>query len=195
MDQVSRDHIKQIYAIFAHRPALWTALRAISAAPHVVLRVTTPFVGVGEAKNIEASSLALSAMQSGALSYTDRMRHFTCKGEKWRFLNVYDRRVERNDDIPANRFVVHFIRYSTRLLKDCARQVVADEILCEYEARFRGSHSRHRVGAFSSSSNGDAFAPAARRSNLAISSALSRRIRCLFGVRIDRIIAIITRRT
>ena len=137
MDQVSRDHIKQIYAIFAHRPALWTALRAISAAPHVVLRVTTPFVGVGEAKNIEASSLALSATQSGALSYTDRMRHFTCKGEKWRFLNVYDRRVERNDDIPANRFVVHFIRYSTRLLKDCARQVVTDEILCEYEARFR----------------------------------------------------------
>ena len=147
MDQVSRDHIKQIYAIFAHRPALWTALRAISAAPHVVLRVTTPFVGVGEAKNIEASSLALSATQSGALSYTDRMRHFTCKGEKWRFLNVYDRCVERNDDIPANRFVVHFIRYSTRLLKDCARQVVTDEILCEYEARFRRLAARiHAIG-------------------------------------------------
>lgn len=147
MDQATRDHIKQIYAIFAQRPALWTALHAISSSPHVVLRVATPFVGVGEAKNIDAASLAFSAMQSGALAYTDRMRHFTCKGEKWRFLNVYDRRVERDCDIPANRFVAYFIRFGTRLLKDCARQVIADEILGDYEERFRRLAARlHAIG-------------------------------------------------
>lgn len=142
MDAATRQRVRQIYAIFSQRPALWTSLRAIAAAPHAVLSVSSPFVGVGQAKNIEASSLALSALQSGALAYTDRMRHFTCRGQKWRFLNVFDRRIERCDDNDANRFIAYFIRYACRLLKDCARIVIDDEELSEYEPRFRSLAAR-----------------------------------------------------
>lgn len=137
MKEDDRHRIEQIYALFSSRPALWMALRAVSASPHVVLRVSTPFVGVGEAKNIEASTLAASALESGALAYTDRMRHFTCRGEKWRFLRVFDRRIARSDDNPANRFVVYFVQYALKLLKDCMRLSCDDEILCDLYPEFR----------------------------------------------------------
>ena len=123
--------MESILSIF-ERPALWLALRAVCDHPHSELRVEKPFVGVGEAKLLEASLLGASALEPGALATTEKMRHFVCRGEKWRFLRVFDRRVIRQEDLPANRFVAHFVRYGIHVLREAAYGVCQEEGMSEY---------------------------------------------------------------
>ena len=132
MDESLKTRLDRALEIFADRPALWVALRAVCDHPHQVLKVETPYVGVGEAKNLEASLLGVSALESGALAYTEHMRHFTSRGEKWRFLKVFDRRVVQCDDNDANRFVAFFVRSSLKLLKQLSFAAAADDTRCDY---------------------------------------------------------------
>ena len=97
--------------------ALWNALQAIADNPQQELHVETPYVNVGQAHALDASLLGLSAAQPGSLAHTTQMAHFKHQKIKWRFLNVYDRRIVRYDNTLANRFAAYFVRYAIRLLK------------------------------------------------------------------------------
>ena len=114
-----QERLEKILAIF-ERESLWVALRAICNHPHQELRVEAPFVDVGTAQSLDASMLGLSALEPGSLSHTDRMRHFTYNGQKWRFLKVFDRRITRFDQTPANIFVSYFVKYSIKMLRGIA---------------------------------------------------------------------------
>lgn len=135
---MSEQTYERVLDLLGGQPSLWVALRSIVERPNEVLKVERPFVGVGEAQHLEASMLGASALESGALAYTDRMRHFTSKGCKWRFLNVYDRRIVRDTDNDANRFVAYFVRYSLKLLRQTMSDVSlqsgedADLLLVEF---------------------------------------------------------------
>ncbi len=116
---MSDERLSKLIGLY-ERPALWIALRVACENPQRELRVETPYVDVGQARNMDSSHLGVSAFEPGALSVTDRMRHFECHHQKWRFLKVYDRRVVRREQTPANQFVAYFVRYSIKLLKSTA---------------------------------------------------------------------------
>jgi predicted component of viral defense system (DUF524 family) len=118
------------------RPALWVALRAVCDHPQQELRVETPFVDVGQAAALDPALLGASAHQPGALAITERMPHFTQRGQKWRFLKVFDRRIIRRDLMPANQFVAYFVRYSIKLIKGFAYSIAADDEMLEYFHEF-----------------------------------------------------------
>jgi len=119
------EHAEQLLDLFSAQ-SLWIALQGIVDNPQQELRVETPFVGVGQAQSMEASLLGLSATQPGSLAISDRMAHFKHHGEKWRFLNVYDRRIVRFEDTQANRFVAYFVRYAIKSLRPIAAALAND---------------------------------------------------------------------
>lgn len=108
-------------------PSFWIALQGIVDHPQQELRVETPYVGVGEAASLDASMLGQSASQPGSLAISERMAHFKHRGDKWRFLNVYDRRIVRFDNTLANRFVAYFVRYAIKRLRPVAAALAIDE--------------------------------------------------------------------
>ncbi|MGI5830373.1 MAG: hypothetical protein ACOX8U_09430 [Bradymonadia bacterium] len=114
------EKIAALLEIFDADPALWVSLSAVAQNPQNKLLVSTPFVGVGSAHAIEAAQLGRSAIEQGSIETTKRQKHFMARGAKWRFLRVFDRRVERSTDIPANRFVSYFVRKSIQTLKHYA---------------------------------------------------------------------------
>lgn len=113
------EYANRILALFSAQ-SLWIALQAVVENPQQELRVSTPFVSTGQAHSLDSAMLAASAAEPGALAHTDRMAHFKDRNVKWRFLNVYDRRIVRFDDTVANRFVAFFVRYSIKMLKPIA---------------------------------------------------------------------------
>ena len=118
------------------RQPLWIALRKACDNPQAELRVETPFVNVGEAKDMDASLLGVSAFQPGSIAVTDRMSHFKCKKQKWRFLKVYDHRIVRRTLTPANQFVAWFVRYSIKQLRAVAYAAANDEECAEFFPAF-----------------------------------------------------------
>ncbi len=116
--------------------SLWIALQAIVENPQQELRVTTPYVSTGQAQALDAAMLGASAAEPGALANTTRMAHFKDRGVKWRFLNVYDRRIVRFDDTVANRFVAYFVRYAIKMLKPIAAALSQDETGAELVPEF-----------------------------------------------------------
>jgi hypothetical protein len=116
--------------------ALWNALQAIVDHPQQELRVETPYVNVGQAHAMDASLLGLSAAQPGSLANTSQMAHFKNKNIKWRFLNVYDRRIVRYDNTIANRFAAYFVRYAIRLLRPIVAMLSQDDEASEMVPEF-----------------------------------------------------------
>ena len=107
-------------------------MRGIGENPQHELRVSSPFVDLGEAGALDASMLALSTIEAGSLSITNRMRHFTAFDKKWRFLKVFDRRIERYDLTPANQFVAFFVRYAIKRLREFMASMPRTEALEDY---------------------------------------------------------------
>ncbi|MBQ9817760.1 MAG: hypothetical protein IJM59_09925 [Proteobacteria bacterium] len=125
-------HLDNLIDIF-DQPKLWIALRSVCDNPQQELRVEMPYVDVGQAQHMDASMLGASAFEPGSLAVTDRMSHFTCRKQKWRFLKAFDKRIVRRDLTPANQFVAYFVRYSLRLLKSAAYSLNPDT---EYDIYF-----------------------------------------------------------
>lgn len=129
---IMTEKIEAILEIFDNDPALWVALMAVAQSPQKKIFVETPYVSVGEAASIEASLLGRSAMEAGSIETTRRQKHFMAHGMKWRFLKVFDRRVLRSEDIPANRFVSYFIRRSVQALKQFSAILASYELEYDY---------------------------------------------------------------
>lgn len=123
------EKLKALLQIFDEKPALWVALRNIAQNPQQELAVETPFVDVGDAKQLDVALLGISACQPSAIAPTFRMAHFSSKNEKWRFLRVYDHRIVRRHLTPANQFVAFFVRYSIKRIKSFAFAIANDEKL------------------------------------------------------------------
>lgn len=133
---MNEERLIRLLEIF-ERPALWIALRTACDNPQRELRVQTPFVDVGQAQNMGASMLGMSALEPGALALTDRMSHFRAHDKKWRFLKVFDRRIVRHELTPANQFAAYFVRYSLKLVKSTAYSIANDDELSSYFPRFQ----------------------------------------------------------
>ena len=130
------EQIQKIIDVFG-RPALWVSLRSICAQPQHELRVETPFVDVSKTQSLDASMLGLSAFQPGSLAHTDRMRHFSCHNQKWRFLKVYDRRIVRHTQNQANDFIIYFLKQSIKMLKNISFNLINDDSLNAYFSEFQ----------------------------------------------------------
>ncbi len=119
-----RDEVARIHAVFnADGGRLWRALEAIQDAPHKVLMPHTLLVAPGEATAISSELLANSTLEPDGIAITHRRRDFVARGEKWRFLKVYDEQNQISYDTPPNRFVRHFLRAVINHLRQLQRQV------------------------------------------------------------------------
>lgn len=134
------EHAEALLELF-ERPSLWIALRGIAENPQHELRVSTPFVDLGEARELEASMLGLATFEAGSLSITNRMRHFKAFDRKWRFLKVFDRRIERYDLTPANQFVAFFVRYAIKRLREFMASLPRTEDFEAYIPPFFAGHT------------------------------------------------------
>ena len=75
---------------------------------------------------MNAEQLFRSISEPRAIAETDRREHFQICGKKWRIHHVYDRQIIKSVDIPANRFLVFFLKSMIRYIRNLSNKMSLD---------------------------------------------------------------------
>ena len=119
-----RERIEEIIDVFeADGGELWRVLEDIAERPHRELTTIAPLVTPDEAESISPEDLAASIGEPDAVGLTFRKQDFLARGQKWRFLRVYDARNEISTDNAPNRFTAHFLRTLLSEVRRIQRQL------------------------------------------------------------------------